>query len=103
MRNRTDVLGSGEAAYPEPLLPGGFEAGIVTLAFGAQGVHGFECDAGAINGKPIIVWERDVFGAAAILLAIVVTGMVTGASGIILGALEGAAKLLAAASAGTSR
>ena len=101
MRNRTDVLGSGEAAYPEPLLPGGFEAGIVTLAFGAQGVHGFECDAGAINGKPIIVWERDVFGAAAILLAIVVTGMVTGASGIILGALEGAAKLLAAASAGT--
>ena len=101
MRNRADVLGSGEASYPEPLLPGGFEAGIVTLAFGAQGVHGFECDAGAINGKPIVVGERDVFGAAAILLAIVVTGMVTGASGIILGAFEGTAKLLAAASAGT--
>ena len=55
MRNRVHVLGSRNAAYPKALLTGGLETGIVTLAFGAQGVHGFECDAGAINGKPIIV------------------------------------------------
>lgn len=101
MRNRVHVLGSRNAAYPKALLTGGLETGIVTLAFGAQGVHGFECDAGAINGEPIVVGKRDVFGTTTILLAIVVTRMVAGASGIILGAFEGAAKLLAAASAGT--
>ena len=101
MRNRAHVLGSSEATHPKALLPGGLEAGIVTFTFGAQGIHGLECDAGAINGEPIVVGERDVFCTAAILLAIVITRMVAGASGINRGVFEGAAELLAAASAGT--
>lgn len=50
MGNRAHVLSGSEAACPKAFLPGGFEAGIVTLAFGAQGIHGFECDASAVNG-----------------------------------------------------
>ena len=71
------IRGAVAVANPETLLPSGLEAGIVSLALGAQGIGSLEIEAASINGKPVIRWQRFIFGTAAVLLAIVPIWVVT--------------------------
>ena len=62
---------AGAAAHPQPLLAGGLEAGIVSLALGTQGIGSLEIEAAAVDGKPVVRGDGSVFGTAPVLPAIV--------------------------------
>ena len=64
---------AGAAAHPQPLLAGGLEAGIVSLALGTQGIGSLEIEAAAIDGKPVVCGDGLVFGTASVLLSVVPT------------------------------
>ena len=87
---------AGAAAHPQPLLAGGLEAGIVSLALGTQGIGSLEIEAVAVNGKPVVQGGGSVFGTAPVLPAIVPVFVVTGTSAV-LGLPEGTAEFLAGA------
>lgn len=87
---------AGAAAHPQPLLAGGLEAGIVSLALGTQGIGSLEIEAVAVNGKPVVRGDGSVFGTAPVLPAIVPVFVVTGTSAV-LGLPEGTAEFLAGA------
>ena len=68
---RIEVCRAGSIARPQPFLTCGFEAGIVTLTLCTQGGCSLETEAAAVNGKPVIVWNGLILGAAPVLLAVV--------------------------------
>ena len=76
-----EVGGTFLAAHPKPFLSSGLETGVIAFAFGAQGVHGLEADAGAIDGQAVIIWDGDVLGTAPVLFAIVPVFVVTWTGG----------------------
>ena len=47
---------AGAAAYPQPLLAGGLEAGIVSLALGTQGIGSLEIEAVSDRWKTYSLW-----------------------------------------------
>lgn len=93
MSERIEILRAVVVAHPKAFLTSGFESGVVALALGAQSINGFEMCTLPVDGKPVIIRDGDIFGAAAIFLTIVpvcvVTGTFTGCR-----AFEGAAKFL---------
>ncbi|MCR8964126.1 hypothetical protein O0550_13070 [Brevibacillus halotolerans] len=76
--NGIEILGAELVANPKPLLPGGFEAKVVTFAFGAQSIDRFGVYALPVNRKAVIIEDGNIFGAAAIIPAIVSAWMITG-------------------------
>ena len=87
---------AGAAAHPQPLLAGGLEAGIVSLALGTQGIGSLEIEAAAVDGKPVVRGDGSVFGTAPVLPAIVPVFVVTGTSAVFR-LPEGTAEFLAGA------
>lgn len=83
MSDGIEVFGGLAISDPKPLLPGGFEAGVVSFAFGTQGINGFESNGIPVNGKPVIIGNRDIFGAAAMFFPVMVSLVFARASGII--------------------
>ena len=79
---------------PKTFLAGSLEAGVVTFAFGAQGIRAFEVGAVPVNGKSVGIWDSFVFGAASVFLAIVPVFVVTGAA-VGFGLAERTTELLA--------
>ena len=71
VRNRIEIGGADAVADPKALLPGGFEAGIVTLALCMKRIDAFETEAVPVNRKPVIIRDSLVFGAAPVFLAVV--------------------------------
>ncbi|AIG26628.1 hypothetical protein [Brevibacillus laterosporus] len=78
MGNRIEILGAELVANPKQLLPGGFEAEVVTFAFGAQSIDRFEVYALSVNRKAVIIEDGNIFGAAGMIPAIVPAWMITG-------------------------
>ena len=55
---------------PKSFLTGILEAGVIAFAFRTQGVGALEGSAGSVDGETVIVGDSDVFGAAAVLPAV---------------------------------
>ena len=71
MSDGVQILCGIKSANPKTFLTGAFETGIVTFGFGSESVDFLEGDAITINGKAVIVGERNIFCAASVLLAII--------------------------------
>ena len=71
MGNGIQIPRGVKPSYRKPFLSGAFEAGIVTLGFGSEGIDLFERNTLAVNGKAVIVGNGNVFCAASVFLAIV--------------------------------
>jgi hypothetical protein len=71
---RVQISNTFSVPYPEPLLPSGFETGIITLAFRPQRIEPPETQTAAVNGKPVICGNGLVFGTAPVPFAILVHG-----------------------------
>ena len=81
---------------PKTFLTGSLKAGVVAFTFGAKGISPLEMRAFPVNGKPVGLRDRFVFGAAPVFLSVVPVFVVTGtAAGF--GLAERTAKLLAQA------
>ena len=68
---RIEIGRAGAVAYPQPLLAGGLEMGVVSLALGTQGIGSLKIEAAAVNGKPVVHGDCLVFGTAPVLLSVV--------------------------------
>lgn len=93
MSDGIEIFGTVLIANPKPLLACGFETGVVPLALGAQGVDRLEMRAVPVDGKAVVIGDGDIFGAAAVLLAIVPVWMPARTSGG-FGKLERATEFL---------
>ena len=80
MGDRIKVFSGDTVFDPKTLLPGRFEARVVTFTFRPQSVHGFECDGIPVNGKPVVIRDGDIFGTAAILFAVIPVVVITRAN-----------------------
>ena len=78
MSQRIQVGGAGGVTDPKALLPGRLKTRVVALAFGAQRIGALEMRAFPVNGEPIVIWDRLVFCAASVFLAIVPVFVVGG-------------------------
>jgi hypothetical protein len=96
VRNRVEILSADAVMNPESGLAGILEAGVIAFAFRTQGVGSLEGSAGCVDGETVIVGDSDVFGAAAVLPAVVPVLVIAGANAG-LGLAEGTAELLAGA------
>ena len=86
---------------PHALLSGILEPCVVTLDLTAHGVDFLKGDAGAVNGKSVIIGNGDIFGAAAVFLAVEKAFMGTRTGRIILGVFVWTAIFLPESAAGT--
>lgn len=77
--NGIQVFGRMPAAYPKSFLSGSFEPGIVPFAFSPECVNGFEFQSIPLDGKPVVVRDRHIFGTTGGLTFLVETFMGTGA------------------------
>lgn len=93
MSQRIQVGGAGGVTDPKALLPGRLKTRVVALAFGAQRIGALEMRAFPVNGEPIVIWDRLVFCAASVFLAIVPV-FVVGGTFAVSGLAKGTAKLL---------
>ena len=75
---RIEVCRAVSVTHPQPFLPCGFEARIVTLALCTQGVCPLETEAAAVNGKSVIVWNGLVFRVAPVFLPVIPVFVVAG-------------------------
>ena len=80
MSQCVEVCRAVSIAHPQPFLPCGFEAGIVTLTLCTQGVCSLETEAAAVNGKPVIRGDDPVFNATPVFLPVVPVLVVAGAN-----------------------
>ena len=94
MSKRIQVGGAAGVTDPKALLIGSLKARMVAFTFGTQSISVFELRALPVNGKPVAIGDRFVFGAASVFLAVVPVFVVTGA-GAGFGLAERTAKLLA--------
>lgn len=65
------ICDRGLIPYPYLFLSCIFESGIVTLTFCTKRIAAFKVFTVSVDGKPYIVWNGDVFCAAAVLFAII--------------------------------
>ena len=77
--NGIQVFGTMPVTYPKPFLSGSLESGIVPFAFRPECVNGSEFQSIPLDGKPVIVWDRHVFGATGGLTFLVEKFMGAGA------------------------
>lgn len=96
VRNRVEILSADAVMNPESGLAGILEAGVIAFAFRTQGVGALEGSAGSVDGETVIVGDRNIFGAAAVLPAVVPVLVIAGTDAG-LGLAEGTAELLAGA------
>ena len=69
--NRIEVGSAYGVAHPKAFLTGSLKAGIVTLALCTKRVDTLKTEAVPVNGKPVIVRNGLVFGAATVFSAVV--------------------------------
>ena len=86
---------------PHALLAGILEPSVITLDLTAHGVDFLRRDAGAVNGKPVIIGNGDIFGAAAVFLAVEKAFMGTWAGRIVHSVFERTAIFLPEPAAST--
>ena len=67
-----------KAVNPQSFLPRLLESRVVSFSFGSQGVNLLEGNTLTINGKSVIIRERNIFCAAPMLLAVVPVFMIAG-------------------------
>ena len=77
--NGIQVFGRMPVAYPKPLLGCSLESGIVPFAFRPERVNGSEFQSIPLDGKPVVVWDRHIFGTTGGLTFLVETFMGAGA------------------------
>lgn len=93
MSDGIEVFSAPAVMNPKSGLTGILEAGIIKFAFGTESVGALEGGAGSVDGEAVVIRDGDVFGAAAVLLAVVPILVIAGAlagSGL----TEGTAELL---------
>ena len=71
MGKRIQICDGGQVPYPHPFLPRIFEPRIVAFTFHTQRIMAFEIAAIPVNGRPQVIGDRNIFGAAAMLPAII--------------------------------
>ncbi len=91
---RIQIGGAAAVTNPEALLAGSLKAGVVSLAFGTQGICALEVRTFPVNGKTVVRGNRFVLGAALMLLVVIPVFVVAGASSR-FGLPERAAEFLA--------
>ena len=79
MGNGIQVFGRMPVAYPQPFLSGSLESGIVPFAFCPERVNRSEFQSIPLEGKPVVVWKRHIFGTTGGLALLVETFMGAGA------------------------
>ena len=76
-------------------MPGRLKSRVIAFAFGAQRIGALEMRAFPVNGAPVVIWDRLVFCAASVFLAIVPVFVVAVAGTFaVSGLAKGTAKLL---------
>ena len=78
VRDSVDVFSASAVVNPKPGLAGILEARVIAFTFGAEGVDALEGSAGSVDGKSVIVRDSDIFGAAAVLSAVVPVPVIAG-------------------------
>lgn len=80
MCDGVEVCSGISVANPKPFLPRRFETGVVAFALASQGINRLEFSGFAIDGKPAIIGDCDIFGAAAVFPAVVPVFVIAGAA-----------------------
>ena len=71
MRDGVKVFSARAVMNPKSFLTGILEAGVIAFAFRAKGIGALEGGAGSVDGEAVVIRDSDVFGAAAVLSAVV--------------------------------
>ena len=90
------IGGAGCVTNPKTFLAGSLKTGVVAFTFGAQSISALEAGGLPVNGKPVGIRDRFVFGTTSVFLAVVPIFVVTGTAGG-LGFAERATEFLAQA------
>ena len=78
MSQRVQVGGAVSVTDPKLFLLGCLKTRVVTFAFGMQLIGALKTRTTSVNGEPVVIWDRLVFCAASVFLAIVPVFVVTG-------------------------